>query len=237
MTKPMELGRSLPDGCLSDRMLDLRLAGELAGRDATDAHLASCEACSARFRALQAARAAFSLEAPPFDRVAPVTRRRGWWWGLAPVVAVAALLVLIPRPRDGERTKGGDALGFFVLHEGSVREGAGGEVVRPGDRLQLFTTTATARFVTVLERDPDGRTSVFFPREPQAARHSPGQRVGLPYSFQLDATLGVGTLIAVFCDAPVAVEPLRTAVERQGARVAWPSGCHADSVAYETKVP
>jgi hypothetical protein len=239
MTKPMELGRSLPEGCLSDRMLDLRLARESGERDVidADAHLASCQTCSARYRTLQAARAAFSLEAPSFERLAPALRRRRWWWGLAPLLAVATMIVLIARPRDSDRAKGGDALGFFVLHAGSVREGSAGEVVHPGDRLQLFTTTATARFVTVLERDPDGRTSVFFPREVRAVRHEAGQRVELPYSIQLDTTLGVGTLVGVFCDAPVAVESLRTSVEQQGPRAAWPSGCHAHSLKYETKSP
>lgn len=82
-----------------------------------------------------------------------------------------------------------------------------------------------------------GRTSVFYPREEQTARQAGGQRVPLPYSMQLDATPGVGTLIAVFCDPPIAVEPLRAAAERQGPRAVWPRDCHADSLAYETKGP
>ncbi|HEY4186625.1 MAG TPA: DUF4384 domain-containing protein [Polyangia bacterium] len=240
MTRPStELGRSLPEGCLSDRALDLQLAGAHAGREAIDTHLASCDACAARYRGLQAARAAFPLEAPPFERLVPARRRR-WWWGLAPVLAVAAMVVLIARPResaDGERAKGGDTLGFSVLHAGAVREGARGEIVHPGDRLQLVTTTSSSRFLAVLERDADGRTSVFFPREAHAARQPAGRGVALPYSVQLDATLGVGTLFAVFCDAPVAVAPLRDAVERLGAGAAWPPGCHVDSLAYETKAP
>lgn len=237
MTNSSEMGRSLPEGCLSDRALDLRLAGEQAGRDATDAHLASCEGCSARYRTLHAARAAFTLEAPAFQHLAPATRRRRWWWGVWPALAMAAAVVLLARPHGGERAKGGDTLGFFVLHHDGVREGAAGEGVYPGDRLQLITTTAAPRFLVVLERETDGRTSVFYPREGPAARQPPGQRVPLPYSMQLDATLGVGTLIAVFCDAPVAVEPLRAAVERQGPRAVWPRDCHADSLAYETKAP
>jgi len=237
MMNSSEVGRSLPEGCLSDRALDLRLAGERAGREATDAHLASCEGCSARYRALHAARAAFPLEAPAFQHLAPPARRRRWWWGLGPVLAVAAVVVLLARPHGGERAKGSDTLGFYVLHQGGVREGAAGERVYPGDRLQLVITAATPRFLVVLEREAGGRTSVFYPREQQAARQVAGQRVPLPYSMQLDATLGVGTLIAVFCDAPIAVEPLRAAAERQGPRAVWPRDCHADSLAYETKAP
>ena len=157
-----------------------------------------------------------------------------------PALSVAAMVVLILRAREttyGERAKGGDTLGFSVLHAGAVREGARGEIVHPGDRLRLVTTTTTTRFLTVLERDADGRTSVFFPREARAARQPAGRLVALPYSVQLDATLGVGTLFAVFCDADVAVAPLRDAVERLGAGAPWPAGCHVDSLAYETRAP
>jgi hypothetical protein len=235
MTKPpSELGRSLPEGCLSDRALDLRLAGDPA--EAVDAHLASCEGCSTRFRRLQADRAAFPLEAPPFERLTPTPGRRRWWWGLAPVLAAAAIVV-VARPRDDQRAKGGDRLGFFVLHEGAVREGGPGEVVHPGDRLQLVTSTTTPRFLAVLERDADGRTSVLFPRDAQAARQAAGPGVALPYSLALDAAPGVATLVAVFCDRLVAVEPLREMVDRLGTHAPWPPGCHADSIDYETKAP
>jgi len=238
MTKsPTELGRSLPEGCLSDRALDLWLAGEAAGREAIDAHLAGCEGCSARCRGLQAARAAFPLEAPPFERLAPAPRRRRWWWGLAPVLAVAAVIVVVARPQGGVRPKGGDTLGFFVLHEGAVREGAPGEVVHPGDRLQLVTSTATPRFLAVFERGADGRARLVFPHEAQAVPQTAGRGIALPYSLELDATPGVVTLVAVFCDGLVAVEPLRETIERRGVQATWPPGCHADSLAYETKVP
>jgi len=246
VTKPgssdIELGRSRPEGCLSDRALDMLMAGELpaARRAATEAHLPSCEACRARYQALQAGAAAFSLDAPSFQKLAPLPRRHRWWWALAPSVAVAAVLLVVirsPQCPSDERRKGGDAVAFFVWHGGTVREGARRERVHPGDRLQLVTTTAAPRYLVVLERDAGGHASVFFPRETEAARREAGRAVPLPFSIELDGTLGIGTIYAVFCDRPVPVAPLRDSLERQNAEITWPSGCHADRLSYETTPP
>jgi len=215
------------------------VAGERG--DAQAAHVATCPRCQARYQSLRSDQAAFSLQAPSFQKLAPAARRRsGWWWALAPGLAAAALLLLVVRPgaeTTTERTKGSDALGFFVLHEGGVREGVSGEIVRPGDRLQLVTTTKAVRYLAVLERDAAGRSSVFFPREARAARREAGRAVPLPYSFQLDATLGVGTIYGVFCDQPVDVSLLKQVLERPDDQRAWPHGCNADQLRYQTRSP
>jgi hypothetical protein len=238
----INLGRTRPEGCLSDRALDMMIAGELpAARSAAlRAHLLECSACQARYHSLRAGSDAFPLEAPSFQKLAPGIRRRRWWWAVGPTLAVAALVLIVTRPRSPaltDRSKGGDALGFFVLHDGSVREGASGEVVRPGDRLQLITTTKVPRYLAVLERDAGGRVSAFFPREEQTARREAGRAAPLPYSFQLDATIGVGTMYGVFCDQPVLVSLLRQVLEQQGDQRVWPHGCAADQLRYEIKRP
>jgi len=239
----IDLGRSVPEGCLSDRALDMLLAGEPpAARGAEQAaHLAGCAVCQGRYQSLRAGQAAFALQAPGFHKLAPAAPHRfRWWWTLAPGLAVAVLLLLFVRPGPEatiERSKGGDALGFFVLHEGSVREGASGEIVRPGDRLQLVTTTKSPRYLAVLERDATGRSSAFFPREGQAARREAGRAVPLPYSFQLDATIGVGTIYGVFCDRPVEIALLKQALERPDDQRVWPPPCNAAQLRYETRSP
>lgn len=242
----IDLGRTRPEGCLSDRTLDMLMAGELpaARRAALEAHLPDCEACHARYRALHAARTAFPLEAPAFDKLArPVQRRRSWWWvALGPALAATALVLIVARPAREplvERSKGsaGDSLGFFVLHAGAVRAGALHEVVRPGDRLQLVTTTTVPRYLVVFERDAGGGVSVFFPRAAEAARREVGRAVALPTSVELDATIGVGMIYGVFCDRPVAVAPLRDGLARRGDQMSWPSGCSVDRLAYETRQP
>jgi hypothetical protein len=236
-----DLDRTRPADCLSDRALDQLVAEELAPapRAAADAHVATCAACAARLGEIRAARAAFPFEAPAFEALVPAPApRRRWAWLFAPALAAAAALVLVARPPQAppeDRAKGGDALGFFVLHDGVSREGASGELVHPGDRLQLVATTATPRFLAVLERDASGRAAVFFPRGAEAAPVAVGRRVALPTSVELDEALGVGTVYGVFCARAVPVAPLRDAVERLGDGARWPDGCHADVLTYEAR--
>jgi len=242
----VDLARIRPESCLSDRALDMMMAGELAPelRAKAEQHLPGCELCAARYRELEAARAAFPREAPAFARVAAAAQparapRRRWSWLLggafATAGAAAAALILVWRaapPGDDVRTKGGDKLGFFVLHAGAVREGASGEVVQAGDRLQVVYTAKQPRYLAVFSRDAKGATSVAFPREPVAAKIQPGTSTPLPYSFALDAAPGVEALHGLFCDRPLPLEPLRRTLERDGDRAAWPAGCRVDRVTY-----
>src|SRR5262249_32196218 len=111
----VDLARTRPEGCLSDRALDMMMAGELAPelRAKADRPLPGCADCAARSRELQAGRAAFPLEAPAFARIAEAvqparaSRRRWWLFGggaFATAAAAAAALVIVWRtaPSDGD---------------------------------------------------------------------------------------------------------------------------------------
>lgn len=227
--------RSRPETCPSDRALDMLMAGELApdARARAEQHVSGCAACAARARELEAARAAFPLEAPAFaklaEKVSPARRRR--WFGVvfaAAAAAVAMILVLRAAPDgDAVRTKGGDKLSFFVSHDGVVREGGPREVVHAGDRLQLVYTTREPRYLAVFLRDAKGATTTAFPRLGAAAKIQPGTEVALPESVQLDGALGVETLLGVFCDHAAPLEDLRRSLERPG--------CHVERVSYEKR--
>jgi hypothetical protein len=236
--KPLE--RSRPDTCLSDRMLDMWVAGELAGdgRDAAEGHLATCEACSARLREIERGKDEFAREAPPFAAIAEPRERRRNVWPIAGALALAAAVALVVRaPSDdfGSRTKGGDRLGFYVMHDGAVRAGANGEVVRPGDRLQLVSTNAKPRFFAVLSRDGGGHASIYFPKEPTATRLEPGVERPLPYALELDTTLGAETIYGLFCDRAGPLEPLRARLEQAGDATEWPDGCRVDRLKIEKR--
>jgi uncharacterized protein DUF4384 len=242
----VDLARTRPDGCLSDRALDMMMAGELAPelRAKAEQHLPGCAACSARHRELEAARAAFPLEAPNFSKVAasvPTARASRRWWafgGAFAAAAAAAALVLVWRiapEGDSVRTKGGEKLGFFVMHEGSVREGAPGEMVQPGDRLQIVYTATQPRYLAIFSRDAEGATSVAFPRAAVAAKIEAGSDTPLPYSLELDGAPGIETLHGLFCDRPLPLEPLRQSLHEQGDRTVWPAGCRVDRISYGKK--
>jgi hypothetical protein len=104
-------------------------------------HLSDCETCSSRLSAQENHRAAFELMPVPAAIQATSTpslwQRLSRGWLLAPaLVAALSLFVLSPATRPGVNTKGAsdieilvEDLGVFALDEG--------DVIRPGDRIQL----------------------------------------------------------------------------------------------------
>ena len=248
MTQELDLERRRPGGCLSDRAINGLAAGELAPseRAAAEAHFAGCPACAARAREIEGARRAFPLEAPSFEALSsavtaarPARRRRWVWPSLAGFAAAAAALVLVfvvgplrrEAPADGTRVKGADHLSLYVLHAGARRAGASGEIVHPGDRLQLAYTAARSEHLAVLSRDAAGRVDVLFPRGDLATPIEAAKLAPLPYSLQLDAEPGAVTVYGVFCARAEAIGELRSAIERDNV----PPGCHVDRLTYEVR--
>jgi hypothetical protein len=230
--------RTRPETCPSDRALDMLMAGELApdARARVEQHVAGCVTCTARGLELGAARAAFSMEAPAFAKVAEKVSpprapgRRRWFGGaFAAAIAAAVMIRVFGAAPDGDavRTKGGDKLSFFVSHGGVVREGGPREVVHAGDRLQPVYTTREPRHLAVFLRDANGATTTVFPRQGAAAKVQAGKDVALPESVQLDGALGVETLLGVFCDHAAPLEDLRRSPEQPG--------CHVERVSYEKR--
>ena len=117
----------------------------------------------------------------------------------------------------------GFALAMYVQHGTAVRRAAPGESVSPGDAVRFSITAPAAGFVAVLSLDAEKRASVYFPLGAQAAPTAAGADLALPQGTRLDATVGEEHLTALFCTAPVALEPLRAALE-QGA-FQLPDGC------------
>jgi len=104
-------------------------------------HLSNCEACSSRLSAQENHRAAFELmpvpEAIQALSTPSVWQRLSRGWLLAPVLAAAlALVVLSPVTRDGVSTKGASDIEILVEDLGVFARDEG-DVIRPGDRIQL----------------------------------------------------------------------------------------------------
>jgi hypothetical protein len=200
----------------------------------------------------------------PATALAPAPRptRPAWLWpsagaALAAAAAAALLFRAAPPPTDvpgagagsitvpgpapapggeGEtRAKGSPHIGFFVERAGSVARGGPGEVLHPGDTLQLVYTATSASFLAVLSVDGARAASVYFPAGPRAAPVEPGAEVQLPSSTVLDATLGPETLYALFCDAPVELAPVRAAFQAAPAAPPIPPGCAVDVVRVEKR--
>ena len=217
------LAESLWPACYSGLHFDRFLLGELpaAAAEEVRAHLAGCARCTACLESLR-----------PREPLPPlrVVALRPWRWARmaaagAGIAAAAALLLVLRAPAPAlERSKGsGFALAMYVQHGGAVRRAAPGEPVAPGDAVRFSITAPSAGFVAVLSVDPLRRASVYFPLGERAAPIQAGTDLALPQGTRLDATVGDEQLTALFCAAPVALEPLRAALE-QGA-LKLPDGC------------
>jgi hypothetical protein len=114
---------------------------------------------------------------------------------------------------------------MYVQHGNEVRRAGPGEVIAPGDAVRFSITTAVPAYVAVLSVDPAGRAFVYFPEGERAVRMPAGPDVPLPLGTRLDQTVGEERVLALFCPAPIEVEPVRRTLERAGDAAPLPPGC------------
>jgi Putative zinc-finger/Domain of unknown function (DUF4384) len=217
--------------CLSAFRLDRWMMGELPPPDAqaVKEHLAGCATCTETVAGMRAVRDEVRiLPLPSIPGMAPSPRPRTTrlvLGGLA--VALAASLVVALQPEAPlERPKGsGVALGMYVQHGDEVRRAGPGEFVSPGDAVRFSITTPVPSYVAVLSLDPSGRASVYFPEGGRTVRVPAGPEVPLPLGTRLDQTVGEERLLALFCTAPVELEPVRRTLEQAGEAAPLPPGC------------
>jgi hypothetical protein len=210
----------MTEPCVSELSIDRMLAGELAPSVAENlrAHASGCSRCGSLLAQAEAIAARFAAQ-PPALRLPG--RHRSLVIGLGGAVAAAGIVLALVFSRGdarGVRTKGSAAVGFFVLHGGELRRGQTGEVVAPGDGLQLVATTDRPSWIAVTGVDATGVRAIYGAPEPLAA----GRDRPLPFSIILDATLGRSTITAVFC-------PGRFELDRPS------EGCTSDAFTIETR--
>jgi hypothetical protein len=235
--------------CPSDRVLDLLLAGALDGASsrALREHLAACPACSARFAELGAFRDEVVPSLPSLSELVPqeprlltFVRRRSGWMGAALGVA-AAVAVWVGQgpsrslPTEQTRVKGSAHLGFYVKRGEQVFPGGPAELLRPGDAIEFSYEAPSAGYLAILSVDGAGHASVYFPLGSRAQAIAPGPHL-LEQSTILDAVLGRETLHALWCEAPVELEPIRRALESSRAVPPIP-GCRSESLEVEKRLP
>jgi hypothetical protein len=240
--------------CLSDLSFDMLIAGDLSPELSLRArrHAGVCEPCHARWTELSRQAESRSLPALRSERAGLPREPRGpsrtprrrrsmpagmRWAGVAAAAACAFLLFQRFALREvmpgGERLKGGGRLGFFVQRAGEVSRGGPGELLHPGDALQLTYFAPSAGYLVVLSRDASGRVEVYYPSARAAAPVVAGEQA-LSTSTLLDDTLGEETIEAVFCTTQRDVEVLRAA--RQGGTLAL-DGCRVDELRVVKEAP
>ena len=161
-------------------------------------HLATCDACRGEQEADAGMHAEFRARVLPKPLPAP---RRPWWVLVAvPVVAAAAVLLLV-RGHHAEPDlgiKGGAAWQVVALHGEHELRVKDGTVLAAGDKLRFVVVPNGARYVMIASIDGAGAASIYYP-----AVKLEGARVEVPDSIVLDDAPGPERLFALFSDAPL----------------------------------
>ncbi len=247
----MLASKERPPDCLSDLVLDEWRAGEIddpARVAELEAHVAGCERCRARKSAFDEQARSYLEKNPAF--VPPLrarskqqsrrSRRMQLFAAGASALAAAAALALVLRTPEkspvggeesGTRIKGDSHVAFFVKRGDRVVKGGPGEQLQPGDQLRFTATLQRPKHLAILSRDARGVASVYYPAQPVTTPLRAGADIALENSVELDDVLGEERIYAVFCDGPIVVEELRTALERTG-EISVSAGCSVDRSAF-----
>jgi hypothetical protein len=199
---------------VSELAIDRMLAGEVPPADAAAMrdHAIGCPRCGALLGDALAVQQAFASARPALRLPVPLAARRPSrrvvLSACTALAAAAAVVLAWPgRQPGGEvRAKGTAIVGFFVAHGNDVRRGETRETVAPGDRIEIFTTTVEPAWFAAVGDDDTGTRSVYVAPRPI----EPGRERVLPFSIELDGTLGPETVTGVFCAAtfdPRAIDP------------------------------
>jgi hypothetical protein len=138
----------------------------------------------------------------------------------AALAAAAAVLLMLPH-EDGAstlRSKGAPQLGMVIKRGERTFRAESGARVRAGDLVRFTYSSDRPRHLAVIGLDARV-AQLYFPTEASTgARRVPaGSDAALDFSVELDATPGEEHVYGLFCDEPIALEPVRAALERERA--------------------
>ncbi|MEO8846104.1 MAG: hypothetical protein ABI591_12180 [Kofleriaceae bacterium] len=152
------------------------------------AHVAQCPACRQCVDEI----ASDVVALPPLVIAVVAPRRTRWWWFALPAFAVAALIVLVmrprPRPANVASIKGVGDVTLALVRErgGSILEDA--TTFARGDRWKLVLTCAPGHLTAVsVEVVEAGSKAADRPLAP--AQIACGNRVVVPGAFELTGTV------------------------------------------------
>lgn len=202
------------------------------------AYLAQVPSFAALAERAAGTRRAAAREQP--GRVPPVRSRKARVYPALLGLAAAAAAVLAARgvlsgpaaedetatraaQQDVTQEKGAPDLGYYVKRGQHVVRGEPGQPLRPGDRLRFTYSSARAQQFALFNRDGHG-ASVYFPTGPRSAALAAGTGVALDFGVELDDYVGREQVLALFCEQPFELEPLRQALAR-GEPPSVPADC------------
>jgi Putative zinc-finger len=223
--------------CLSAFRLDRFRLRELSLAESAEvqAHLASCTRCRTAAEGLAAEEASDRAQAAPLRRPGKRPARAVAVGVCAAALAAACLLALQP---EGLRAKGAStSVGMYVQHGQAVRRALPGEVVAPGDSLRFTYSSRTPKELAILSVDGAGKASVYFPDGPETVSVPAAVDAPLPLATALDGVLGEEKVVALFCEHPTALEPVRAALQVAGPGLPEVAGCTLATFHFTKRAP
>jgi len=156
------------------------------------------------------------------------------------LIAALLIVVVVRRPWDdigGIRVEDHPRVGFFLTQGATTTAGRMGGVVRPGDAVQFVYTSRAPSFLAILAAGAGGHVQVLYPDGAQAAHAPAGHDVVLPRRTVLDDITGHERAVALFCEQPIDIEPVRRAWQASSgvSEPPIPPGCHADFTGWEKR--
>jgi hypothetical protein len=179
----------------------------------------------------------------------PPVRSRWPQWILAGVASgIVMLSFVIPLGRAflSKTTKGSDrrssvegslgspSLGFSIERGGKTMRGASGDVVLPGDRIRFsYSSDRDAQFALLhVTRDQAG---VYFPSAARTVALPAGRDTALDLAIELDNRAGEERVFGLFCAAPLELEPVRLALQKDDGPPDLP-GCQVAALTLHKKL-
>jgi hypothetical protein len=213
-------------------------------------HVAGCDLCKTRLRALHAAKGKFlaAYSGAEFARdtfayagpLPPVRDARDWsrelrvvmYAGLVAVFATAFLWYGHEAAANWVRVQGGTSFHVFAAHAGRERQLADGDVVTPGEELAFEYSLDRPRHLLLLSVDDTGTIRRYYPPPEAPASDTlllAHTRAKLPTAVALEPALGEERLYALFSDLPISESDARQAVSR-ATGTAWATGQRLEKV-------
>jgi hypothetical protein len=128
----------------------------------------------------------------------------------------------------------GSSIGFSIQRGDKVLRGASGTIMLPGDRIRFtYSSQRDAQFA--LLRASHDRAVVDFPRATTTVRLSAAHDAALDLEVELDHRAGAEQVFGLFCDAPLELEPVRAALQKEAELPDLP-GCRVDAVTLQKKL-
>jgi hypothetical protein len=138
------------------------------------------------------------------------------------------------RSRSGARSEGSPSIGFSIQRGDKILRGASGDVVLPGDRIRFtYSSERVAQFA--LLRASHDRAVVDFPRATTTVPLPAARDAALELEVELDKRAGAEHVFGLFCEAPLELEPVRAALQKDGDLPDVP-GCSVDTVTLQKKL-